>query len=652
MKKILNFTVLFSVLIVSLAFAQIPQTMSYQGVLTGADGNPVADGSVSLTFKLYANATGGTALWEETQQVTTANGLFNAILGSVNPLNLPFDKPYWLGITVGQGSEMTPRIALTASPYSIAAKTIVGNGEVVRLIKTQNATHTDTVTIIGAGATSVASHGDTIVVSSTDTGGGGKDNDWVDTGTSVHTANKTIQLMTAPGVFPFTVNNGANPAARLEATSVNDGIHGTSSNAGDGVVGEAVNGSGVQGKSQASFGVFGTTMGLAVVAAGVHGEGNNAVGVEGESLKDNGVVGTTSATGQAGVFGDGGKLSVGVIGSSVDDDGVQGESQNADGVQGSSEFKNGVFGKTGGNSSPTVSIAGVHGEGGAGAPGVYGYSKKTGVFGQSLDGIGIRGNSFSGPAGQFEGEVHILNGPKSAKLKIDQMEVDNSAPCLVWSGDHFVRMRECWTLEDDAAGTSFMVSSKGIRVRGGASGNDVVFEVDKNGRSLHKGTEVFKDSLIIMNGNGTVAMTLMPNADPNTQYALTLNGNIMINGMLQATAKDFKIDHPLDPENKYLTHTSVESPDMKTVYDGVVSLDENGAAEVEMPDWFEALNGDFRYQLTCIGGFAQVYIAEEIHDNQFRIAGGTPGMKVSWQVTGIRHDAWAQEHRQPVEGYK
>ncbi|RMD85782.1 MAG: hypothetical protein D6813_15790, partial [Calditrichaeota bacterium] len=82
-----------------LAQAQIPQTMSYQGVLTDADGNPVADGSVSLTFKLYDVATGGTALWEETQQVTTANGLFNVILGSTNPLNLPFDKPYWLGIT-------------------------------------------------------------------------------------------------------------------------------------------------------------------------------------------------------------------------------------------------------------------------------------------------------------------------------------------------------------------------------------------------------------------------------------------------------------------------------------------------------------------------------------------------------------------------
>ena len=68
-----------------------------------------------------------------------------------------------------------------------------------------------------------------------------------------------------------------------------------------------------------------------------------------------------------------------------------------------------------------------------------------------------------------------------------------------------------------------------------------------------------------------------------------------------------------------------------------------------MPDWFDALNRDFRYQLTCIGGFAQVYIAEEINNHRFKIAGGKPGMKVSWQVTGIRQDVFANAHRIQVE---
>jgi len=91
---------------------------------------------------------------------------------------------------------------------------------------------------------------------------------------------------------------------------------------------------------------------------------------------------------------------------------------------------------------------------------------------------------------------------------------------------------------------------------------------------------------------------------------------------------------------------------MKNIYDGVATLDAQGEAVVQLPEWFEALNRDFRYQLTCIGGYAPVYIADEIVNNQFRIAGGKPGLKISWQVTGIRQDAWANAHRIPVEEAK
>jgi len=125
--------------------------------------------------------------------------------------------------------------------------------------------------------------------------------------------------------------------------------------------------------------------------------------------------------------------------------------------------------------------------------------------------------------------------------------------------------------------------------------------------------------------------------------------NVSINGSLSKAAGSFKIDHPLDPTNKNLYHSFVESPDMKNIYDGVAILDNNGEAQVDLPAWFEALNRDFRYQLTCIGGFAQVYIAEEIANNRFKIAGGKPGLKISWQVTGIRKDAYAEKNRIPVE---
>jgi hypothetical protein len=80
--------------------------------------------------------------------------------------------------------------------------------------------------------------------------------------------------------------------------------------------------------------------------------------------------------------------------------------------------------------------------------------------------------------------------------------------------------------------------------------------------------------------------------------AAYLQGNVTITGNLQKAGGSFKIDHPLDPANKYLCHSFVESPDMKNVYDGVVMLDNKGEAEIELPDWFGMLNKDFRYQLT------------------------------------------------------
>jgi hypothetical protein len=127
----------------------------------------------------------------------------------------------------------------------------------------------------------------------------------------------------------------------------------------------------------------------------------------------------------------------------------------------------------------------------------------------------------------------------------------------------------------------------------------------------------------------------------------------VVNGSLSVTGtKNFKIDHPLDPAHKYLYHTSVESPDMMNIYNGNVILDANGEAEVKLPAWFEALNKDFRYQLSCIGAFAPVYVSRKIENNSFRISGGMPGLEVSWQVTGIRHDAYAEAHPSPVEEEK
>src|SRR5215510_6467933 len=140
-------------------------------------------------------------------------------------------------------------------------------------------------------------------------------------------------------------------------------------------------------------------------------------------------------------------------------------------------------------------------------------------------------------------------------------------------------------------------------------------------------------------------------ASPNG-YAGKFVGNVDIAGTLTKTMGTFKIDHPLDPENKYLYHSFVESPDMMNIYNGIVTLGKDGSAVVTLPDWFEALNREFRYQLTCIGGFAPVYVAKKVDGNRFKIAGGKPGMEVSWQLTGVRKDAYAEAHRIQVEEMK
>jgi hypothetical protein len=133
---------------------------------------------------------------------------------------------------------------------------------------------------------------------------------------------------------------------------------------------------------------------------------------------------------------------------------------------------------------------------------------------------------------------------------------------------------------------------------------------------------------------------------------VTTSGNLHVGGTLTKASGTFKIDHPLDPANKYLSHSFVESPDMMNIYNGNIVTDRHGNATVELPSYFEALNQDFRYQLTVIGQFAQAIVVREIAGNRFTIKTSKPAVKVSWQVTGVRHDAYAEAHRVVVEEAK
>jgi hypothetical protein len=122
-------------------------------------------------------------------------------------------------------------------------------------------------------------------------------------------------------------------------------------------------------------------------------------------------------------------------------------------------------------------------------------------------------------------------------------------------------------------------------------------------------------------------------------------GDVSVTGTLTKGGGGFRIDHPLDAGHKYLVHSFVESPDMKNVYDGSVTTDSTGEAVVVLPAYFEAVNRDFRYQLTVVGQFAQAIVSSKVQQNRFSIKTDKPSVEVCWQVTGIRKDPFAEQHR-------
>jgi hypothetical protein len=155
-------------------------------------------------------------------------------------------------------------------------------------------------------------------------------------------------------------------------------------------------------------------------------------------------------------------------------------------------------------------------------------------------------------------------------------------------------------------------------------------------------------------GNGgtgsTVFLRLRETTNPSSSITVsvptTVTGSVSVVGAVAKGSGTFVIDHPLDPKNKLLYHSFVESPDAMNIYDGIVQLDNSGKATVQLPDYFLALNKDFQYLLTAIGqAMPGLYISREVHRRwwlfgpiEFSISGGVPNGNVSWQVTGVRHD--------------
>ena len=350
---------------------------------------------------------------------------------------------------------------------------------------------------------------------------------------------------------------------------------------------------------------------------------------------------------------------------------VRGNSPNGTGVEGHS-----------GAVIPTVAGAGVVGTSPAG-PGVEGRSTSSfGLRGTSSTGIAVRARSIQSGTG-----VYASSGTGTGIEGVSA----GSGPGVVGrsdsgSGVYGTSSSSSLTPLPSAAVKGENFNDDGIGVYGyvGGSGGPgfqavgVAGDVDADppnpngtgvrGRSFSNGTGVYGISTngvgVLANTAGGIAVDAIsasgvavyghrkdpydPINAPNSVAGYFDGGIKVVNG-----PKAFQIDHPLDPQNKYLVHNAVESSEMKNVYDGVAWLDKDGAAWVELPEWFDALNGDFRYQLTAIGGAApNLHVAEEISENRFKIAGGEKGMKICWQVTGSRKDPWAAANPFEVEQEK
>lgn len=292
--------------------------------------------------------------------------------------------------------------------------------------------------------------------------------------------------------------------------------------------------------------------------------------------------------------------------------------------------------------------------------GVVGVSDTfSGVYGESVQGAGTEGYSEQGAGAtgfseQITGVVGISLGEKGvygesvkAHADADWMNNEFSINNIAEIGVHGANYQGGGIGVFGEADVAF---GFGTGVLGIGNTHGVYGSGGRYGVLAHSPI----DGLVAWNDNrNTVQAWLASQLTDGSFLAGDFYGDVRVNGRVSKAGGGFQIDHPLDPANRHLSHSFVESPDMKNIYDGVVRLDAKGEAIVELPAWFTALNSDYRYQLTAIGAPApELHIAREIERNRFKIAGGKRGSSVSWQVTGIRQDAWARANRIVVEETK
>jgi hypothetical protein len=216
MKNIIK-TSVYLVLFCLEIFAQSYQgTVSFQGMLKDGSGTLLPDGAYTILFRIYDTESGGDELWGEQKLVTVEEGIFHTQLGSMTSLNLPFDKPYWLGINVETGEELLPRVPFTAVPYSIMSYTVpdssitsskISAGELVRSINGIR----DTVRILPGNNVSIVQAGNDLTINAASGSNG--------TITGV-TAGSGLSGGGVTGNVSLSVNTGGITNAMLQNNSV------------------------------------------------------------------------------------------------------------------------------------------------------------------------------------------------------------------------------------------------------------------------------------------------------------------------------------------------------------------------------------------------------------------------------------------------
>jgi trimeric autotransporter adhesin len=606
----------------------VPKVVNYSGTLTDMNSAAIT-GTVGVTFYLYKDSEGGAPLWMETQNVNAGKtGHYTVTLGSTTSAGLPQDvfasgEARWLGVQV-QGQAEQARVLLVAVPYALKsrdAETLGGLPASAFLLAAPAGGVASAPNSVSAVTASVPPPPGTI----TGTGTAGFLPDFTGTTTLGNSAlfqqgaspNARIGINTSTPAATLDVKGAATVRGvlALPPTAPATAAAGTNSQAMN-LIASAFNST----TSTATNEVFAwraepsanDTPAPRGNLSLLFGQGATPPAETGLRISNKGVV--TFAAGQT--FPGTGSGTVSSVGSGFGLTGGPITSTGALAIDTSVVPRLAASNSFSGNQSVTGNISASGSITGGSIVGNG--AGLSGVNAATLGGFTAGAFAFVGGSNTFSGAQVINNTLSVASGETFGSTIqftDNGAGSTLQT-PLMINAADCCTFGD----RMIWAHSPGFLQWG------IYYDDDQD--VMHWQQEI-----------GSDLMTLD-----------FFTGDLNVTGTITGASKDFKIDHPLDPTNKYLYHGSVESSEMMNIYSGNAVLDSDGKGVVSLPEWFEAVNEDFRYQLTAVGAAApNLHVASEVANHQFSIEGGVAGMKVSWQVTAVRHDAYAKVHPLVVE---